>query len=656
MVVAVFLVYQPAWQGGFLWDDDNHLLNNPVLKSGGVAEVWTPGGYINYWPLTFTVYWLQFTIWGLKPIGFHLVNIAVHAVSALLLWRILLLLGVPGAMFAAAIFALHPVNVESVAWIAQLKGILALMLALLCVLFFLSGMRQGGWWRFALAIGAYLLSTLAKGMVLTLPVVLLACAWWQCGRIGWRDWLHVLPYLLIGAVMAGIEIWTQHRVGADAAVRSDGLLSRTAIAGCAVWFYLGKLIWPLDLCLVYPRWQIDDRDLLSYLPGVLLVMILGLAGWRRRAWGRPVVMLIVCYAGLLLPALGFVNIYFMRYSFVADHYQYAAMVVPCTAFAGAAATLAHWRLRFPRTGYVLCLGLLMTLAVLTWRQSRMYSDAETLYQTTIDRNADCWLAHTNLANIRARQGQIDEAIAHYQAALKIKPDHAEAHNGLGNVLAGRGRIDEAIAHYRKALEIRLDYMEAHYNLGLALAGRGQLDEAIVQYQEALKIRPDCAEVHYNLGNALADRGQVNGAIAHFQMALKINPNDAEAHNDLGNVLIQKGRLDEAIAHCQKALQIRSDFVAAHMNLGNALAGRGQLGEALDHFQQALGLSTARNDRATADAIRAESSFTRRSSLPAKRRKPGEGRRHGQCHGQKKRPRRRAMAFGTGGIPHFAADG
>ena len=213
LVVAVFLVYQPAWQGGFLWDDDIHLLNNPVLKPGGLAKVWVPGGYINYWPLTFTAYWLQFTIWGLNPLGFHLVNIAVHAVSALLLWRVLLRLRVPGAMFAAAIFALHPVNVESVAWISQLKGILSLMLALLSVLFFLARERQGGWWRLALAIGAFLLSTLAKGMVITLPVVLLACAWWQRGRIGRRDLLRVLPYLLIGAVMAGIEVWTQHLRG-----------------------------------------------------------------------------------------------------------------------------------------------------------------------------------------------------------------------------------------------------------------------------------------------------------------------------------------------------------------------------------------------------------------------------------------------------------
>ena len=190
-------------------------------------------------------------------------------------------------------------------------------------------LRQGGWWRYGLAIGAFLLSTLAKGMVITLPVVLLACAWWQRGRIERRDLLRVLPYLLVGAVMAGVEVRMQHAVGADAMARSDSLLSRAVVAGCAIWFYLGKLVWPLDLCFVYPRWQIDNHNLLSYLPGVFWLIVLALA-WRQRCtWGRPIVMLIVCYTALLLPALGFTNIYFMRYSLVSDHWHYAAAIVPC---------------------------------------------------------------------------------------------------------------------------------------------------------------------------------------------------------------------------------------------------------------------------------------------------------------------------------------
>jgi Flp pilus assembly protein TadD len=599
LVVAVCLAYQPAWQGGFLWDDDMHLLSNPVLKPGGLAKVWVPGGYINYWPLTFTAYWLQFKMWGLNPIGFHVVNIAVHAISALLLWRILVRLRLPGAMFAAAIFALHPVNVESVAWISQLKGLLSLMLALVSVLLFLAYERQGGWWRWALAIGAFALSTLAKGMVITLPLVLLACAWWQRGRIGRRDLLHVLPYLVIGAVMAGTEVWTQHLVGAGAAVRSDGLLSRAAVAGCAVWFYFWKVIWPLDLCFIYPRWRIDDRDVLSYLPGVLLVIMLGLAWRRRGTWGRPIVMLIVCYTAMLLPALGFVNIYFMLYSLVSDHWQYAAMIVPCAVFAGGAATLCRRGLGRPPTGYVLSVALLAALAVLTWRQSRMYADPQTLYRTTIESNPACWMAHDNFGAELAGRGQVEEAIAHYRKALEIRPEDSEAEYNLANALAGRGQVGEAIAHYRKALEIKPDYAEAHSNLGVALAGRGEFDEAIAHYRKALEIKPDDVKAHNNLGNALTNRGQVNEAIAHFRKALEIKPDDVDTHNNLGLALAARGQVKEAIAHYQKALEIKPDDVKTHINFGAALAGCGQVDEAIAHFHEALeikpGFAVAHNN-------------------------------------------------------------
>ncbi len=196
-----------------------------------------------------------------------------------------------------------------------------------------------------LSIGVFLLSALAKVIAVTLPVVLLACAWWQRGRIARRDLLQVLPYLLIGVVMTCIEVSSQHLAGTGGtAVRCDSFFSRAAVAGCAVWFYLGKLIWPVDLIFVYPRWSIDERNMLAYLPGLLLAILLGLAWWQRRGWGRPLVMLIVCYVALLLPVLGFVNIYFMEYSLVADHWQYAAMIVPCAVFAAAAATLGRRRL------------------------------------------------------------------------------------------------------------------------------------------------------------------------------------------------------------------------------------------------------------------------------------------------------------------------
>ena len=353
-------------------------------------------------------------------------------------------------------------------------------------------------------------------------------------------------------------------------MRDDSLLSRTAVAGCAVWFYLGKLVWPFHLCMFYPTWRIDQRDIVSYLPGVLLVMLLALAWWRRRTWGRTIVMLMVCYVGLLLPALGFVNVYFMRYSLVADHYQYAAMIVPCAVFAGVAATrIRAW---LPSNSERLPgLLLLAVLAILSWQQSRMYTDAQTLYRTTIDMNPNCWMAHNNLGLALAGEGKVDEAIIHYQEALQSKPDFAEGHNNLGPALAGRGQIDEAIAQYRQALKIDPEFVEAQNDLGIALAGRGKLDEAMAHFRRALEINPDCLESHYNLGVALAAGGQ----------------------------------FDEAITQYRKALEIAPDDASVCYSLGLALASQGRFAEAIRLYQKTLGPVSARNDRGMADEIRAQ---------------------------------------------------
>jgi tetratricopeptide (TPR) repeat protein len=616
LVAVVFLTYRPCWYGGFLWDDESHLTHIAVFQ----------------------------------PLGYHLVSIALHAISALLVWRILGQLqiggGLPGSgicensavvgpatkfsqiplqwpLFAAAIFALHPVNVASVAWMGHLKDVLAVTLALTSVLFYFSYERHAGLRRYGLAIGAFLLSTLAAGIAVTLPIVLLACAWWQRGRIDRRDLLRVLPFILIGAVMAGVQMWAQQTVAQGAAVRSDGLLSRAAVAGCAVWFYLGKLIWPFDLSPVYPRWNIEDVSLLSFLPGLLLLLVLAAAWWQRGTWGRPVVMLIVCYVALLLPALGFVNLDFMRYSLVADHWQYLAMIVPIAVFAGFSAFVARQFLRSP-AATVASAAFLVGLAILSWNQSEIYGDAETFYPTTIERNRECWPAYSKLGDILLHRGKIDLAIAnceraielkpddaeaqftlavaltkrgqddlaipHFQRAVELVPDDAEAHNDLSAALRRRGQVDQAIAQSEKAIAIQPNFAEAHLNLGLALAASGKMDSAIGQYQKALAIRPNYFEAEYSLALTLFDQGQAASAVTHFQKALAIKPDSAEAEYHLAIALASRDDADSAIAHFQKALEIQPDFAEAHYNLGNALLERKEYDSAIAHYRKAIGIS------------------------------------------------------------------
>ena len=324
------------------------------------------------------------------------------------------------------------------------------------------------------------------------------------------------------------------------------------MAGCAVWFYLWKLVWPVDLVFVYPRWNLNAMGArCGSCPACCWRRSSALA-WRwRRTWGRPVLMLTVCYVALLLPVLGFVDIYFMEFSLVADHWQYAAAIVPCAAFAGLVSR--QWSLvsgqrsvvsRGQRTtdngqrasdvhpssfllpllslaGYAACVALLATLAALSWRQSSMYADVERLYRTTLDRNPDCWMIRNNLGVVLVRRGQIDEAVGQYRQALQLKPDYAEAYNNLGAALARQRRIDEAIGQYQQALQIKPDYAEAHNNLGSALVQRGRIDEAIGHLHRALEVNPDYTEAHYNLGLALAGQGRIDEAIGQYRTALAL---------------------------------------------------------------------------------------------------------------------------------------
>jgi len=489
LAVATFVVYLPALHGGYVWDDNLHLLDNPVLEYGGLSRIWMPGTYINYWPLTFSTYWLENKLWGVAhPMGFHLVNVLLHVGCALLVWRVLLrvrslqaLWKEPafdetrgrgahaggttawGALLGAAIFALHPVNVESVAWVAQLKNVLSLFLTLLAVWFYLRHERTGRWGMYALAVAAFGLSTLAKGIGVTLPAVLLALAWWQRRKIAGRDVWRVLPFLAIGVLMAGVEVAMQKEGLPWEIPRTDSQLARLAGAGWCVGFYLYKLIWPLNLCFVYPRWAIDGGKLLSFVPDLVLLGAVLVAWWQRRGWGRGLFMVLFCYVALLLPVLGFANIYFMRYSLVADHWQYAAMIVPA---AGLGALLAACARRgIPQIAVTAAaLVLLGCLGALTYGQTRIYKDVETLWGDVLRCNPNSWMPHYNLAIWLGNRGRAEEAVEQYEAAVRLKPDDFQSYNNMGVMLRRLGREQEAIVSFQRALAIKGDYAVARQNL------------------------------------------------------------------------------------------------------------------------------------------------------------------------------------------------
>jgi protein O-mannosyl-transferase len=592
---ATLAAYFPALRGGLLWDDSSHLTKPGLQSFHGLWRIWFElGATQQYYPLLHSAFWLEHRMWGDAVVGYHLTNLALHALSACLVVMIIKRLSLPGAWFGGFVFALHPVHVESVAWISEQKSTLSGVFYLASLLTYLQFDQDRRKSRYLLATGVFVLALLSKTVTATLPAVLLVIFWWRRGRLEWkRDVQPLLPWFALGISAGLFTSWVERTlIGARGA---DFLLTpveRVLIAGRAICFYASKLLWPTNLAFFYPHWKIDPTVWWQWVfPAGVLAIGTGLVLIARRYRGPLAGFLIFC--GTLFPVLGFLNVYPFRYSYVADHFQYLAslgIIVPVTSVLARASE----RISSRRAVTIACCSMLLpVLGVLTWRQSRIYRDIGTLYRESLARNPGSWLAHYNLGVLYAeRPGRLPDAIAEFQAALRIRPDYPEAHVNLGNCLSQiPGRLPDAIAEYQAALRIKPDYAEAHNDLGIALSFTpGRLPDAIAEYQAALRIDPDYAEAHVNLGNSLSQiPGRQPEAIAEYQEALRVNPQYAEAHYNLGNLLARTpGRLQDAIAEYQAALRINPDYARAHYNLGIVLAGiPGRLPEAIAEFQAAL---------------------------------------------------------------------
>ena len=444
-----------------------------------------------------------------------------------------------------------------------------------------------------------------------LPVVLFLCIWWRTGRTRRHDVLALAPFVLISALASVWTIFEQkYHAGATGTEWAQTWPDRLIIAGRAIWFYLAKLIWPHPLIFIYPRWEIDSSQVTAYLP--LLAAIGGLlALWLNRAkWSRAVFFAATYYVVSLFPVLGFFSVYFFRYSFVSDHFQYLASMGPL-ALAGAGIVTAVGRFgetpsRLPsdtdalqfsgniaaaRSKSLLLLATagtcLLLLGVLTWRQTAVYHNLVTLYTATLTRNPGCWMAHYNLGITLNEQGDTDGAISHYREAVELWPGYAEAHYNLGRLLVQKGQLDEAITHYEKALEINPDDAEAHNNLGAALFASGRVDEAIAHYRKALTIRRDYADASCNLASALLSNGDLDGAVAYYSGCLAVSPNQVEAQYNLATVLLRTGRTDEAMAHYQKVLELSPDNADARANLGSVFLAKGRVRDAIAQYRDVL---------------------------------------------------------------------
>jgi tetratricopeptide (TPR) repeat protein len=553
IVLAIFICYAPAMGGGFVWDDDL-LVTDSALVHGAdsLPYIWASAAATDYTPLTTTAFWLQWHCWSDNAPGYHVVNILLHALSALLLWRVLARLAVPGAWLGALFFALHPVNVASVAWIAELKNALSLPFYLGAVALFLRYLEGRKAGPYILALTAAACALLAKGSTVILPGILLLCVWWRERRIGWRDLLALVPFGVLSGVAALVTIHFQRRV-MDPGVAPAPMAGRIARAGQAIWFYLAKDIWPMHLCAVYPKWPLDG----SFLP-LILVALLGLGLWlARNRISRGPFFAWACFVVALLPVLGILDMTFLDQAYVADWWQQLAL--PAVVALVAANIGLHWEraqsLR-KRAGIgILAAAIVIFLGARTWSEASGYESMEIHCRRTLAQNPNAWIAHNNLGGVLSAEGKLDEAAAEFREALVLKPTDSSAHSNLGVIDARQHHYDDAIAQYHAALNSE-ESPNVWFNLGNALGAEHRNAEALDAFSHAIDDNARWIAPRYEKGLILLEMGRAPEAVIEARtITEKIDGSSIFGHYLLARAAAALGRFDVAAAEAQTALEI-----------------------------------------------------------------------------------------------------
>jgi tetratricopeptide (TPR) repeat protein len=625
LVLLTLIVYQPAIRGAFLWDDNRYAMigvNTPLRDGGGLEKIWfkpsTTGnagepGFttVQYYPLTFTAFWVEYHLFGLNTSAYHLVNILIHAGSALLLWQLLKLLKVPGGWVAAAVFAVHPIEVESVAWITELKNVLSGLFFLGSIYAYLCFVgerkRISPWGWYAIAFGCFAGAVFSKTVTSLMPVVTGLLIYWRYReRFNLRTILGLAPFLVLGGILSRQTAWMeQHVVGAMGVDWNLTGVQRVLLAGHAFWFYLGKLFWPVHLIFTYPRMVPGGDDYLGWICVIAAGMVLMVSAvWLligRQFRGVPVAVL--AYGVLLFPAMGFFNVYPMRYSFVADHFQYHAGIAIIVLMV-AILTRAIWRGERAARAQVVqgFVGVVIfVLAVLTWRQSAIYADPIALWQDTAVRNPSAWMAHYNLGtelirraaeegasgNAEAAVKSLNDACDHLARCVALRPEHAGAYNNWARALLDLNRPSEAVFKASRAIEIEPGNSEAHVTLGLAYMRSGKRAEAEGEFQRAIALDPKVFLAHLNLGHILASENKYREAQASFEKAKELRPENGAVYYALAVLLDHQLKYKEALPEAARAVELEpenSDYLAT---LGFIWGENGRPREAYAAFAKAL---------------------------------------------------------------------
>ncbi|MEN6457598.1 MAG: tetratricopeptide repeat protein [Thermoguttaceae bacterium] len=629
---AIFAVYAPSMHGGFLMDDDNLLTANALISSpNGLYQIWFTNESPDYWPVSNTSLWIEWRLWGSNPTGYHVTNDLLHVMTCLLLWLVLHRLSIPGAFLAALLYAVHPVNVESIAWIAQRKDAMAVVFFMLSVFGFveaeLRGMSRGAsqvggvrgdglkasgesfyppgvlrWHLFSLIM--FVLAVLSKGSAVILPLVLVIVIFWR-RRPSWRDGVRLAPFFVIAAALTLVNIWFQTHGGAP--VRPGfGPVNRLLQAGVVTCFYLNKALVPLNLLYVYPLWNIDWRVFWWWLPTVatiLMTVCMGFLSRHRPAWGRPVFFAWLFFLAALFPMMGFTDIAYMRFCLVADHYQHIALLGVVTLLAAGA------RLWYDRThglfrgaAVATSAAAVVSLAVLCFQQNGLYKDANTLYKATIKNNPTCAVLYNELGRIATNNRNLAEAVLYYEQAIAAWPGYAEPHNNLAIVLDQLGYKNEAVRLFQKALMLGgTDYGSARMNLASMYAACGRLPELMAQCKELLRQNPKNATARLQYGEALIVSGKVDEGVEMFKGIRTYHCDNFVSENATGVILFKANRIPEAVDAFQRAIQLNPAFLPARMSLAAIYRKLNRTADALKEYEAVVCQSTDRPE--TIDAYR-----------------------------------------------------
>jgi len=591
IALAVFAAYLPALRGALLWDDDGHVTRADLRSFEGLVRIWFElGATQQYYPVLHSAFWFEHRLWGDATLGYHLVNVLQHAANACLFALVLRRLAVPGAWFAAALFALHPACVESVAWISEQKNTLSLLFYLSAALLWLRYEEDRRPARYAAASVVFACALLTKTVTASLPAALLVVAWWQRGRIDWRrDALPLLPWFAASAAMGVLSAHFESAlIGAKGDAFGLGLLERLLLAARVPWHYLASLVWPFDLTFIYPRWSIDAGVWWQWLFPLATVSALAAALWQARRGQRAWLATALLFGGTLFPVLGFVNVYPFLFSFVADHFAYHAGLA-LFALTGAGLALAARRYGRPAA---LSASVLLGVGcfALTWNRAGVFRDETTLWRDTIARHPACWLAHNNLALVLDAEGETSSAVTHLETALQLRPQYPEALNNLAGLFVDLGRPAEAQPLAERALALQPQYPAAANTRGRALLALGDIDSARRDFETAVRLNPQFATAWQNLGIAEMNRSHPAEALRHFEHAALLAPDEAQAHFLVGATLVMLRRPAEAIARLERALELNPDHAPAHQQLALALRQLGRIADAVEHERAAAELA------------------------------------------------------------------